>query len=118
MIWHGGARAGFRRAERRLFPGPGRLLEVGHARGPAVDHDLADPVEHGRRRRVMSDDSSGTWITGRSLSGMVSRGTSGPSSSISGTRYTCATSAGLGVELGLASAHATTGVMMKPERVP
>src|SRR5882672_6556093 len=64
----------------------------------------------------MSDDSSGTWITGRSLSGIeIRRGTSGLSSSASGTRYTCATSAGFGASSIASPAHATTGVMMKRE---
>ena len=67
----------------------------------------------------MSDESSGTWITGRSLSGIeMSRGTSGLSSSVSGTRYTWATSAGFGESSTCSPAQATTGVMRKPERVP
>jgi hypothetical protein len=60
----------------------------------------------------------GSWMTGRSLSGMLmKRGTSGASSASRGTRCTRATSAGFGESAPGDSAQKTTGVMMKPERV-
>src|SRR5216684_2265236 len=63
----------------------------------------------------MRDDSSGTWITGRSLSGMViRRGTSGLSSSASGTWYTWATSAGFGTSSTFSLAHVDPAAGQRP----